>query len=245
MGLDVKSDMKPSFDYRDLKSLADCLQATRKADSVSQLHDSLCATLFDVIALDKGALILFDHNNNKINSVLPLTCPGFLGDPLYAELYSIQSLSDYCDFWCLQNQFVRLTQNSYSAKFKNLPLQSPACLIMDAWPCTECITCIYVFICANEAVAELCRVVMQLALPVISDVFNNLVSGTGDSKLAALTERELEILKQIQQGLDNRSIAGELNISVNTVKSHVYNAYRKLGVNNRVEAFLVLQKSGL
>ena len=51
-----------------------------------------------------------------------------------------------------------------------------------------------------------------------------------------LTEREREILKWITDGKSNKEISDSLFVSVETVKSHVKNLYKKLNVKNRVEA---------
>jgi len=51
-----------------------------------------------------------------------------------------------------------------------------------------------------------------------------------------LTERELEVLKLVAQGLSNREIAAELYISENTVKNHVRNILEKLHLHSRMEA---------
>ncbi|KXK62488.1 hypothetical protein AWW66_07985 [Micromonospora rosaria] len=51
-----------------------------------------------------------------------------------------------------------------------------------------------------------------------------------------LTERELTILRYLQSILSNVEIAGELSVSVNTVKTHVRNIYRKLDATRRREA---------
>lgn len=51
-----------------------------------------------------------------------------------------------------------------------------------------------------------------------------------------LTRREEEVLKFIVQGKGNKEIAAELIVSVETIKSHVSNIYKKLKVKNRFEA---------
>lgn len=51
-----------------------------------------------------------------------------------------------------------------------------------------------------------------------------------------LTEREIEILRRLQEGKINAEIGQALGISAHTVKKHVYNIYRKLNVQNRVQA---------
>jgi LuxR family maltose regulon positive regulatory protein len=51
-----------------------------------------------------------------------------------------------------------------------------------------------------------------------------------------LSDRELEVLVLIAEGLANREIAEQLYISLSTVKSHAANIYGKLGVHKRTEA---------
>jgi DNA-binding NarL/FixJ family response regulator len=53
---------------------------------------------------------------------------------------------------------------------------------------------------------------------------------------AGLTDRELEILLLVAAGASNARIAAELWVSEQTVKFHLSNTYRKLGVRNRTEA---------
>lgn len=53
-----------------------------------------------------------------------------------------------------------------------------------------------------------------------------------------LTKREKEIIAEVSQGLCDKEIAAKIIISPATVKTHVKNIYRKLGVRNRVEASL-------
>ena len=53
---------------------------------------------------------------------------------------------------------------------------------------------------------------------------------------SSLTQREVEVLSLIAQGLKNRDIAEKLYISPRTVKVHVSNLFRKLGLSDRVQA---------
>jgi DNA-binding NarL/FixJ family response regulator len=53
---------------------------------------------------------------------------------------------------------------------------------------------------------------------------------------ASLTARELEILRHVAAGLSNGRIAGEVWVTEQTVKFHLSNVYRKLGLANRTEA---------
>ncbi|MBU1097059.1 MAG: response regulator transcription factor [Bacteroidetes bacterium] len=51
-----------------------------------------------------------------------------------------------------------------------------------------------------------------------------------------LSEREIEVLVQLSQGLDYKEIAENLFISPSTVRKHIENIYRKLQVNNKMKA---------
>lgn len=53
-----------------------------------------------------------------------------------------------------------------------------------------------------------------------------------------LTERESEIVALITQGKSNAEIADIVYLSINSIKSHIRSAYRKMNVTNRVEAVL-------
>jgi DNA-binding NarL/FixJ family response regulator len=52
------------------------------------------------------------------------------------------------------------------------------------------------------------------------------------------------ILRLISRGHSNREIAADVHLSETTVKSHIQEIFRKLGVRNRVEAAIVAGKSG-
>ena len=53
-----------------------------------------------------------------------------------------------------------------------------------------------------------------------------------------LSEREAEMLALIVQGCSNTEIGGQLCLSINSIKTYIRSAYRKIGVQNRVEAVL-------
>ncbi|MDQ7821970.1 MAG: response regulator transcription factor [Candidatus Eremiobacteraeota bacterium] len=60
-----------------------------------------------------------------------------------------------------------------------------------------------------------------------------------------LTKREIEILKLIAKGMSNIEIAEKLFISEHTVKTHVGNLLRKLGISDRVQAVLYAVEKGI
>jgi LuxR family maltose regulon positive regulatory protein len=59
---------------------------------------------------------------------------------------------------------------------------------------------------------------------------------TAEGLVESLSERELEVLQLIAEGLTNREIASRLFLALNTVKAHTRNIYGKLGVNSRTQA---------
>ena len=80
--------------------------------------------------------------------------------------------------------------------------------------------------------------------------FFNALSGAEDAERAAvkasgLSKRELSILAAVARGLSNQEIARELWVSEQTIKFHLGNIYRKLGVANRTEAARYAHEQGL
>lgn len=66
-----------------------------------------------------------------------------------------------------------------------------------------------------------------------------------DAKDVGLTERELTILRAVARGLSNQAIGKEFWVTEQTVKFHLTNIYRKLGVANRAEAVHFAYRHGL
>ena len=58
-----------------------------------------------------------------------------------------------------------------------------------------------------------------------------------------ITEREFEVILQIKNGLTNKEIAYNLNISVNTVNNHIANIFSKTGVRSRIDLLNLLQEA--
>jgi NarL family two-component system response regulator LiaR len=70
-------------------------------------------------------------------------------------------------------------------------------------------------------------------------------SGTPLPPIPELTEREVEVLQGIAQGLSNQAIADELQIEKSTVRSHISSILNKLGMTNRTQAALYAVEIGL
>ena len=64
-------------------------------------------------------------------------------------------------------------------------------------------------------------------------------------KVSDLTRREMEVLKMIASGAFNKEIALTLNISERTVKNHVSNIFKKIGVSDRTQAAVFAIKNNI
>ncbi|MEA3020467.1 MAG: hypothetical protein QOI47_1991 [Actinomycetota bacterium] len=99
-----------------------------------------------------------------------------------------------------------------------------------------------------EEVADAVRAVMQgqtlispsMASKLIAEFANlsKLASSRGSGSVPRLTDRELDVLRLVAQGMTNRDIAEQLFIAENTVKNHVRNILEKLHLHSRMEAVL-------
>jgi two-component system, NarL family, response regulator DevR len=81
----------------------------------------------------------------------------------------------------------------------------------------------------------------QVAGPIIERMRNR---QTDEKRPAGLSASQVAILRLISLGHSNREIAADVHLSENTVKTHVQEIFRKLGVRNRVEAAILAGKSG-
>ena len=74
------------------------------------------------------------------------------------------------------------------------------------------------------------------AKPVLEQSRKQETVSSQDGLIEALSERELSVLRLLSEGKTNQEIAGEIFVSVNTIKSHLKKIFGKLSVNNRREA---------
>jgi DNA-binding NarL/FixJ family response regulator len=90
-----------------------------------------------------------------------------------------------------------------------------------------------------EIVSALERV-MNDEIVVLTGDQESSAGGAGDwpGRAAGLSSREAEIIALITQGLSNQDIANRVYLSINSIKSYIRSAYRKMGVATRSQAVL-------
>jgi len=79
-------------------------------------------------------------------------------------------------------------------------------------------------------------------LTMVEPAIRRLVRGCGQPQFSSLLSRsERKVLTLVSTGASNREVAEELVVTVHTVRKHLENAYRKLGVTNRTAAALAVR----
>ena len=96
-----------------------------------------------------------------------------------------------------------------------------------------------------EEIVEALRIVAAggsyMSPSIAREIVNHLMGGR-ISKATILTDRQKEILEKLVDGKSYQTIAGELFVSVETVRSHVKKMYKVLQVNNKTEAITKYMK---
>jgi len=101
------------------------------------------------------------------------------------------------------------------------------------------------YICKDispEELTKAIRVVNQGKKYIPSDIAEILSEHLGEEEL---TKTESSVLRYLVGGMSNKEIAFALDISENTVKTHVKNIFEKLGVSDRTSAATLAIKRGL
>lgn len=79
----------------------------------------------------------------------------------------------------------------------------------------------------------------------VNDIYTKGAKTLENEKIESLTRREYEVLILIGEGLNNREIAERLFISEKTVKNHVSNIFKKIDVNDRVQAAIFTYRNSI
>jgi len=96
-----------------------------------------------------------------------------------------------------------------------------------------------------DDLAETIRTTYQGKMVFSSEIGAQLLSPPQPEKDYQLTDREMEVLILLAEGLTNQQTAQKLSISQSTLKFHMNNIYEKLGVHTRSEALVLAAKDNL
>ena len=96
-----------------------------------------------------------------------------------------------------------------------------------------------------QDLAETIRATFQGKMVFSSEIGAQLVSPPQPAVNFHLTDRELEVLVLLAEGLTNQQSALKLSISQSTLKFHMTNIFEKLGVQTRSEALVLAAKNNL
>jgi DNA-binding NarL/FixJ family response regulator len=97
----------------------------------------------------------------------------------------------------------------------------------------------------REELFQAIRAAAQGKPVLTSSVAARLMERMRNPNVEALTNREIEVLKLVARGANNRQIAGQLYITEATVKSHLIRIYGKLGVEDRTSAVTKALEQGI
>jgi DNA-binding NarL/FixJ family response regulator len=96
-----------------------------------------------------------------------------------------------------------------------------------------------------EEVIRGVRAAAKRESPFAPKVARTLLDARAARPEAQLSERELEVLRCVAQGLPNKLIARSLGISEKTVKAHLTRIYQQIGVTDRTQAALWARERGM
>lgn len=110
--------------------------------------------------------------------------------------------------------------------------------------------CLYIFF-GSQSVFEVNGDLLSLIMPHVDNTLRKIKylepsdvnSSSKDVNLSGLSERELEVIDWIKSGKTNQEIGLILNISQNTVKSHLKRIFQKLNVSKRAQAVALLART--
>jgi len=98
---------------------------------------------------------------------------------------------------------------------------------------------------SKDELANAIRIVHEggsLLHPVVA---RRLIEQLDNKETTGLSDREIEVIRLLASGARNKEIATQLSVTIHTVKFHLENGYRKLGVQTRAEAVRVASERGL
>jgi len=154
-------------------------------------------------------------------------------------------------FYALNNFGMSEFDCKFRKAFPDLPHELNSLLVFGVIDLRGGNDCLYVFFSKYHKF-QIKNTVMDLMMPHIDYVLRK-IQNLGSVKplaktslplnMSSLTVRELEVIEWIKAGKTNHEIAAILNITQNTVKSHLKRVYQKLNVSKRAQAVALLAKT--
>ena len=98
---------------------------------------------------------------------------------------------------------------------------------------------------SGDEVIRAIKKVMEGSSVLDPSVTEGVLGRLGRESPTALTDRELDVLQRLAHGRSTKEVAGEIAVSEETVKSHVKQIFKKLGVRDRTQAVAEALRRGL
>jgi len=176
-------------------------------------------------------------------------------------LYEIHILVDFEDVWDLANSLLILSSDTCSVNqrlFVNTLLKNGnKILVLDRVPefvkaknwlsygvhgyGNAIMTTSYINSAVESIINHHIWILPQITTQLLQSTINP-QNENSEALFEVLTTKEKEIAQLLKKGYSNSAIVLELSVSINTVKAHVKNIYKKLDVNDRITFGLLLRK---
>lgn len=176
-------------------------------------------------------------------------------------LYKTNVLEDFENVWDLRDSLLILSSDACSANhhlFVNTLLKnSNKILVLDRVPefikaknwlsygvhgyGNAIMTTSYINSAVESIINHHIWILPQITMQLLQSVINP-QNDNSETLFEVLTAKEKEIAEFLKKGYSNSAIVLELSVSINTVKAHIKNIYKKLDVNDRIAFSLLLAK---
>jgi DNA-binding NarL/FixJ family response regulator len=196
---------------------------------VADPHPLLLAGIKGALAEARGTEIVGETDSaSEVLELVGLTAP----DVVLLDI----GLGGFDDFWCLR----RLREDFPGTKVVVLSASAQAPELRGVFSRGAS-----GFILKTIDPADLADAIKRAATATVFAPFGPLPAAASAIQQAGLTRREAEVLRALWDGVSNREIALALMVSDRTVKYHLSNVYRKLGVRGRAGAVHWTFESGV
>lgn len=236
------------LDFQHLTQNIDTVDFPKSVQRIASLANRICGSVLPCAA---GGIGVFDPGNDRVILWIPLGQQ----DSMPAD-YGLGS-DDYCPlntellYQCVESQRFVFVEDARGVRIwrrsQALTAHQVGNLLVDGLGGEDdSLVCFYYLVNTDQKELPKYQIIMQLLLSSLRDSLLRLAAHKnmcGDHA-ASLTDREHQIIIHIRAGLNNKVIADKLNISINTVKSHIYNIFQKLNARNRVEALVKAKQAG-